>query len=233
MIAEILCTVEDCRKRIQAMTDEKLLRYGTPPNTCPCDFCYKISSTMYADPTFDLTFPHSYSVVPTELSPNGEPPPIYFPGGTRTGGNDGMLLRFTPSNGDQWRGCFAFGDYDLCGVFAMPNPDHVCVVSKGTGYWVHVNEPEKSSKMRALPVWDVRIVSDARIILLADFTALSAVGPDGQVWKHRVCWDGLKILEVQNGIVTGTGYDPTNSVHSKSEFAVELATGRILQSPRS
>jgi hypothetical protein len=188
---------------------------------------------MSANLTFDLTFPHSYAVVPTKLSGSGAPPPIYFPRGTRTGGKDGILLRFTPSTGDQWSGCFAFGDYGLCGVFATPNPDCVCVVSKGTGYWVHVNEPEKPSEMRALPIRDVRIVSDARILLLADFTALSAFGPDGRLWRRSVCWDDLKISEVQKGVVSGTGYDPTNSAHSKAEFAVELATGRILKSPFS
>lgn len=188
---------------------------------------------MCANFTFDLTFPHSYRVVPTELSPNGEHPPIYFPGGTRNGGKDGLLLRFTASNGDQWSGCFAFGDYELCGVFASPDPDRVCVVSNGTGYWVDVNEPEKSSEMHVLPIRDVRIVTDARILLLADFTSLSAFGSDGQLWKHRVCWDDLKISDIQQGIVSGTGYNPTNSEHSKSKFAVELATGRILQSPWS
>jgi len=186
---------------------------------------------MCANLTLDLTFPHSYSVVPTELSRNGEHPPIYFPGGTRTGGKDGLLLRFTASNGDQWSGCFAFGDYELCGVFASPHPDRVCVVSNGTGYWVHVNEPEKSSEMHALPIRDVRIVTDARILLLADFTSLSAFGSDGQLWKHRVCWDDLKILVIQQGIVSGAGYDPTNPEHAESKFAVELATGRISQSP--
>jgi hypothetical protein len=64
----------------------------------------------------------SYTVSPTELSPNGEHPPIYFPGITRTGGKDGLLLRFTASDGKQWSGCFAFGDYELCGIFALPDP---------------------------------------------------------------------------------------------------------------
>ena len=188
---------------------------------------------MCANLTFDLTFPHSYRVVPTELSRNGEHPPIYFPGGTRTGGKDGLLLRFTASNGDQWSGCFAFGDYGLCGVFASPDPDSVCVVSNGTGYWVHVNAPEKSSEMHALPIRDVRIVTDARILLLADFTSISAFGSDGQLWKHRVCWDDLRIQEIQEGIVRGIGFDPTNRKQSVAEFAVELATGRVLVSPWS
>jgi hypothetical protein len=193
----------------------------------------KSSAKMCANFVLDLTFPHSYTVVQTELSPYGEHPPIYFPGGTRTGGKDGLLLRFTAESGDQWSGCFAFGDYELCGVFASPHPDRVCVVSNGTGYWVHVSEPQQSSKMHVLPIRDVRIVTDAQILLLADFTSLSAFGPDGQLWKRRVCWDDLKISVIQQGIVSGAGYDPTNSKHAESQFALELATGRILQSPWS
>jgi hypothetical protein len=188
---------------------------------------------MRTDLTFDLTFPHSYTVIQTELSRNGEHPPIYFPGRIRTGGKDGLLLRFTAKNGKQWDGCFAFGSYEKCGVFALPHPDRVCVVSNGAGYCVHVDDPKKSSEMRVLPVRDVRIVTAAQILLLADFTSLFAFGPDGQLWKHRLCWDELKISDIQQGIVSGTGYDPTNSEQNTSKFAVELATGRILQSPWS
>jgi hypothetical protein len=188
---------------------------------------------MRADPTFDLTFPHSFTVEPTELSPNGEHPPIYFPGLTTAGGKDGLLLRFTTSNGKQWDGYFAFGDYTLCGVFALPDPDCVCVVSNGTGYWVHVNEPGKFFEIRGFPIRDVRIVTEARILLVADFTSLYAFGFDGQLWEHQVCWDDLKIQDIRGGVVRGVGYDPTNRKQTIAEFAVELATGRILQSPWS
>jgi hypothetical protein len=184
---------------------------------------------MPGNVTFDLTFPHSYTVIPTELSRNGEHFPIYFPGLTRAGGRDGLLLRFSASNGKRWDGCFAFGDYGLCGVFAMPDPARVCVVSNGTGYSVNVDEPEKTSELRALPIREVRIVSDPRILLLADFTSLFALGSAGELWTHRVCLDDLKISSIEQEIVTGTGYDPTNSEH-RSRFAVEMATGRILQS---
>lgn len=185
---------------------------------------------MRTNLTFDLTFPHSYTVIPTELSRDGGSPPIYFPGVVRTGGKDGLLLRFTASNGKRWDGCFAFGDYGLCGVFALPDPDRVAIVSNGTGYWVNVNEPEKSSEIPVVPIRDIRIVAAARILLMANFTSLAAFGIDGQLWKHRLCWDDLKISNIQQGIVSGTGHDPTNSEQSTSEFAVELATGRIMRS---
>jgi hypothetical protein len=186
---------------------------------------------MPADVTIDLTFDHSYAVIQlTELPGDGKHSPIYFPGASRTGGKDGVLLKFTRANGAQWTGCFAFGDYQLCGVFALPNPDCVCVVSNGAGYWVYVNEPEKSSEMRVFPIRDVRVIPDAQILLFADFTSLSAFGPDGQLWKHQVCWDDLKIQDIQGGVARGVGYDPTNRKQSTAEFAIELATGRVLVS---
>jgi hypothetical protein len=186
---------------------------------------------MPAEVTFDLTFPHSYSAIRlTELPGDGKHSPIYFPGASRTGGKDGILLKFTNANGEQWTGCFAFGNYQFCGVFALPNPDCVCAVSNGAGYWVNVNEPEKSSEIRVFPIRDVRAVPGAQILLFADFTSLFAFGPDGQLWKHRVCWDDLKIQDIHGGIVKGVGYDPTNRKQSATEFAVELATGRVLVS---
>lgn len=165
-----------------------------------------------------------------ELSPSGDPPPIYFPSLTRIGGKDGLLLRFTTSNGKQWDGCFAFGDYGLRGVFACPDPNCACVVSDGTGYWVSVNEPENSFELGVLPIRDIRSVADPPILLVADFTSLYAFGPDGQLWKRRLCWDDLNISRIQQGIGSGTGYDPTNSEQRTSGFAVELATGRVLRS---
>jgi hypothetical protein len=189
---------------------------------------------MPTDVTFDLTFPHSYTINRvTELPGNGQHPPIYFPGATTAGGRDGLLLRFASANGEEWSGCFAFGDYEFCGVFAVPDPDCACIVSRGAGYWVKVREPQKSFPMRFFPIRDVRIVLDARALLLADFTSLCAFGCDGQLWEHRVCWDDLKIQDIREGIVRGVGYDPTNRKRSVSEFAVELATGRVLVSPWS
>ena len=186
---------------------------------------------MPADVTIDLTFDHSYAVIQlTELPGDGKHSPIYFPGASRTGGKDGVLLKFTRANDAQWTGCFAFGDYQFCGVFALPNPNCVCVVSNGAGYWVYVNEPEKSSEMRVFPIRDVRVIPDAQILLFADFTSLSAFGPDGQLWERQVCWDDLKIQDIQGGVARGVGYDPTNRKQSTAEFAIELATGRVLVS---
>jgi hypothetical protein len=169
----------------------------------------RLFSTMAPYVTFDLTFPHSYSVILlSELPGNDLRRPIYFPGVTTRGGKDGLLLRFTCSNDKQWS-----------------------VVSKGSGYWIYVNEPEKSSQVQVFPIRDVRVVPDARTLLLTDFTSLHAFGSDGQLWKHRVCWDDLKIQDIRAGIVRGVGYDPTNRKQSVAEFAVELATGRVLVSP--
>ena len=189
---------------------------------------------MSTDLTLDLTFPHSYSLIQLhELPGDGRNGPIYFPGMKTTHGKDGPLFRFTCSNGKQWIGCFAFGDYQFSGVFATPNPDFACVVSKGDGYWVDVNEPEKSSTMNVFPIREVRAVLDTRILLLTNFTDLIAFDHNGQLWKHRVCWDDLKIQEIRGGIVRGVGYDPTYRKQSVAEFAVELATGRVLASPWS
>jgi hypothetical protein len=198
----------------------------------PPNFAIKLRSTMSTDLTLDLSFPHSYSLIQLhELPGDGRNGPIYFPGLTTRGGGDGPLFRFTCSNGKQWSGCFAFGNHKFSGVFATPNPDRVCVVSKGEGYWVDVNEPEKSSTMNVFPIRDVRVVIEARILLIANFSVLYAFGPDGRLWAEEVCGDDLKIQEIEGNIVRGVGYDPRNGNQTRAEFAVELATGRVLESP--
>ena len=186
-----------------------------------------------AEPRFDLTFDHSYEVSLAELSGTGYPSPLYFPGGSKIGGrhSDGILLGFTTQQGQRWLGLFAFGMLggNLSVVCSAPHPDWACVVAKGAGYWINVNTQE-CREVPLIPIRDIRVLPLEQILLISSFTDVAALGAKKILWRYRVCWDDLKISEIKDGKVLGTGFDPTNKQQSETEFSVDLRTGRVLTS---
>lgn len=180
---------------------------------------------------FDLTFPARYTIETAELPGDGREI-VYHPGASTTHGKDGLLLKFRPNNGKEWIGCFAFGhdSYPLTRVFSSANPDYACVVSKGAVYWVNSADSEYCQALDFFPVLDVRSLPDERLLLLSDFTTLCLLGKDGIPWRSpRLCWDELQIKEIKESVVSGTGYDPTNSEGSKDEWNFDLRSRSVLK----
>jgi hypothetical protein len=146
-----------------------------------------------------------------------------------------MLLRFTPVGAQAWLGCFAFGhpfpSYSLSGVLATPNVHYACVIARGTAYWVNTSQPIDCQILHLVPVLNVRVLADQKLLLFSNFTALALIGEDGELCRSpQLCWDDLRILKIEDGIVTGVGYDPTNANTWESEFQFDLKTRRVLKS---
>ena len=73
-----------------------------------------------------------------------------------------------PARNTNKGGVFAFGDLTpkgMSGVYTLPNKDKLCVVSKGSGYFVTANNPADWDKVKSIPVMDVRSVLSQGIIL--------------------------------------------------------------------
>lgn len=174
----------------------------------------------------DATFPHLYECDRLTESPSTGIPHYYYPGASRQGGHDGLLLELRPEAGEPWLGTFAFGDVTpkgVSGVFTTPDPDQVCVVSRGEGYLVSVSTPTNWKAVLAAPIIDVRSIPARGIIVFADYTTIAAYGQGGLYWKTlRLSWDGLRITEVTDSSIKGEFFDPSGSMET---FVVDLATG--------
>lgn len=136
------------------------------------------------------------------------------------------LVHGTPSGGASWLGMFAFGKLGkgTSGVLAMPDPEQLCVVSRGAGYLVPVRDPSAWEAVQALPVTDVRAVPSAGIVVFADFTELMAYGAEGLRWRtQRLSWDGFKIVQVTERSIIGEYWDMRTE--AMQTFEVDLATG--------
>jgi len=175
----------------------------------------------------DETFAHSYECIQLAEIPSGASPHYYFPGGSVKGGRDGLILEIQPHRGDVWFGTFAYGNVTpngFTGVLSSPNPHRVCVVSKGSGYFVDVNSPANWEEINAVPILDVRPIASENILVFADFTKLVAYDTRGVKWRTEdISLDGLKITSVGGGLIEGEFWNPSND--RTSQFVVDLVSG--------
>lgn len=150
------------------------------------------------------------------------------PGGTPSGlalevSTGDIVLEVRPASGESWVGRFHGGAEGLDGVFATPDPDVVCVIVRGQGYWVPVHEPMAFEAIRSTPIKNV--LSDPRTLIFASFTRLSAYGQQGFMWvTEDLSWDGLKDLSITGPVVRGTAWDAPAG--RGVPFLVDMVTGR-------
>jgi hypothetical protein len=106
------------------------------------------------------------------------------------------------------------------------------VVSRDAAYIVRPDEANAWQQVRVRPIIDLRVLPEHRMLLLADYTKLIALGNGGVLWESSsLCGDDLKILRVTSEAVEGIGYDPAHS--NDLRFAVDIKTGRSLPTTSS
>jgi hypothetical protein len=202
------------------------LAFGPPCQEIPKQSC--IASFDRIKINMDSTFASSYSCRQLHEIPTTALPHYYFPGASEQGGHDGILVEVRPEQGLAWLGTFAYGyvaPRRHSGIYSTPDPDQICVVSRGKGYLVNAAAPKIWECVRAAPITDVRPVVARSIIVFATLTELVAYGSAGIVWTtERLSFDDLKIVEVTDSFIKGEFWDIRKN--GMSVFTVDLTTGR-------
>jgi len=135
-----------------------------------------------------------------------------------------LCVAITPEIGSAWTGSFEDGPGGCSGLFATPSPDTVCVVSKGQGFMVNVNQPERWETVRSIPIKSVLSIPQYSVLIFVDYTRLSAYGEKGLLWVTTdLSWDGLQITSVDGNKVQGTGWDAPQD--SEVVFVVDIKDG--------
>src|SRR5262245_27515474 len=158
--------------------------------------------------TLDTSFAQNYRIDLLHDLPAGGSPHYYYPGASTRGGRDGIMLRVWPEGGEPWTATFAFNGLTqaVSGVYSMPSPRHFCVVAMGAGYVASAASPLEWYEISAWPVFDVRPIPAAGLIVFATSTVLMAYGPDGIKWRTEdVTLDDLTITEVTDTHIRGVG----------------------------
>ena len=148
------------------------------------------------------SFAHNYQVKEqAQLPAAGGGRVYYYPGARQKGGEGGALIEVQPLSAPSWIGNFAIGyrsGLALTDVSSCPNPDEICVVSSGTAYVVHVNDPVQWQSLPCFPVTQMVEVPAWNLMIFADFTSLVAFGAKGINWMApHLASDGLKILGIE------------------------------------
>jgi len=170
-----------------------------------------------------LDFPHDYKV--DVLAERGAEMPVRIPDAGEP--VESLLVKITPPDAPSWVGSFARGfetDQLVTGVFGWPDGISIGVVSAGYGYVVRASDPKGWARLQPMPITDVRVMPEHKLIIVADFTHIFAYGSEKSMWKsERLSWDGITITKVATNHVFGLVWDASED--KEVEFVLDVRTG--------
>lgn len=153
------------------------------------------------------------------------PPLLYFTDRLSKGGKDGLIVKVTLNNNTNWTGMFAFGDYIESGLYTTPNPDQLCVLSKGIGYLVNTDTPSIWQVLPIYPVHEAFQIKDTNLLILSNFTDIYAFDKDGIAWQsNSLVSDNLVIQSVCKEQMIGKA-----SINGKPiRFILDVNNGNLI-----
>lgn len=171
-------------------------------------------------------FPSQYHVEPEEFLPSTGERVLYFPDEKPSSG--GIIVRVFPAEAEPWTGVFGLGQLAMkakSGLYACPNDSQLCVVARGDGYLVDVNEPTKFEQLKGSPIMAVHAVVERNLLVFASPWELFAYGREGLVWRTgRFAVEGLTISEITSDYIRGE----CDRLHQEAAgFFVDLETGTV------
>jgi hypothetical protein len=129
---------------------------------------------------------------------------------------------------DRWVGMFAEGPWGLEGVFATPDPGHICCVAGGFAYVVDVADPAAGAELAHSATTSVKPVPEADCLLLYGFVDITALGQGGVVWRSgRLVLDDLAIVETSRDRIVCTGSIIPGV--DGARVVLDASTGRIVE----
>ena len=179
-------------------------------------------------------FPANYSVVADVELPSSGGLVVNFKYGSPAGaivGVDGPLMRIETSIGPPWLACFSKG-YKGGGVvdavMTTPNPDIVCVVCEGAGYWIHTLSRTKDD-VATFPVRQVEMANE--YLIFVDFTKVAVYSRSGMAWVSPSLVSDRLVVEkkgLDHGVVVCRGLNAADG--GQLEINLDIHTGHVLKS---
>jgi len=141
--------------------------------------------------------------------------------------SEGYVVRFFKSDGSSWVANFRPGWTNYYNIFDYPELKTVVVFAGGQGY---IMSPDKEipNYIFGLTITDVLQMSNGSLVCSDGIGITLLDKSNGQIWRsERISWDGIIDLEINNDILSGKAYDPTNSNQEWSDFSLNLLTKEI------
>jgi hypothetical protein len=156
---------------------------------------------------------------------------FWYPGASRVGGRDGVVLAIEPGSAAPWIGTFAssFARGVTCAV-ALPDGKNLAAVSKGAAYRVAAHDPLDWNEIPARGASEPVVIEALELVLFVDDAVVSAYGRDGLAWQtERLVWDQLNVGRVDGCTLEAEGFDaPADRIVS---FTIDLRTGEAVDAP--
>jgi hypothetical protein len=140
-------------------------------------------------------------------------------------------IEVRPDDGAPWTASVAGGDAartsSVSGLFPTPNPRVLLVVERGTAFLVDVGDPARHRRVSTDgPVAGVvNARRDGLLLLVTPWAVTALDGGDVRWTSDRLAVEDLRADELDGGWLRGVS-DPESD--EPREFAVELATGRVV-----
>ncbi|MCC4213477.1 hypothetical protein [Leeuwenhoekiella parthenopeia] len=154
--------------------------------------------------------------------------PMYIPV-TRDGEGyyrEGFVVKFYRNNGQSWVANFEPGHSKLSKVYDLPETNFVVIIAGGIGYLMHIDH-EKPNAIFGDSIDDAFQAPDHSVICI-DQIGVTIIDKNAEIWtSERIFWDGYKDLKVQNDIISGLSYDPTNELTEWTAFSFNITTREI------
>ena len=137
-----------------------------------------------------------------------------------------VIIEVDPIGGQLWVGQFTFGGLGgTTGLYAMPNPSHLCAVVDGLAYVTDVRDPGSGAFIVRDHVEQVVAVEGESLLLFVSDGDILAVGRQGEVWRSRFPVDSLRVVSIASGKIEctsdnlGASYPITLDAKSGHEIA--------------
>lgn len=125
--------------------------------------------------------------------------------------DEGYIVRVIPNQGIQWVGNF-FGVGPLgnfSGVYSSPDPDVICVIGEGLGYFVNVNNPLDFHETELFGITSVSAIPELNMLLIVSILEISAYDRNGLLWvTHGIGQGEINILNASENEIIGNTWVP-------------------------
>lgn len=141
--------------------------------------------------------------------------------------SEGLVIEFVKASGEKWVANFEKGWTNVNSVFEWQDGERLLVIAGG---FVYIMSPNSEDPISTLNVnIEEAFQTEEGIVICHNGIQFYILNPtDGELWQsERLSWDGIKDLRVENQLITGKSFDPTNSIQEWSEFAIDLKTKNV------
>ncbi|WP_345122869.1 hypothetical protein [Hymenobacter antarcticus] len=142
--------------------------------------------------------------------------------------SEGFPVRFYKPDGTDWVANFRLGWTGLNKVFEFNGHDKIIVVAGGLGY-IMTPEKEKPLSTFGLTINEIFQTDNGSLVCADGISILILDNLTGELWSsERISWDGFQNLELNDNIISGQAFDPTNSINEWSAFFLNIKTKELI-----